>query len=161
MDLNTIQLDAQLLADLYPDNLIETITTTVPEKPVQQFLGHNEKKVLVLVSHQSVPFLPDEELSFLTSVLAACKLSMADIALANISKIEPGELPGLIESQANSVLLFGIDPSGIGLPINFPQFQLQQFNKRSYLHAPTLRELEKDKEAKRQLWNSLKKLFGI
>jgi hypothetical protein len=70
-------------------------------------------------------------------------------------------LPSLIESKAGSVLLFGIDPAGIGLPINFPQFQLQHFNKRSYLHAPTLAELEKDKEAKKQLWGSLKKLFAI
>jgi hypothetical protein len=196
MSLNTIKLDAQLLADLYPEQLIDTGTTTVPEnsaksevrsakgktgnkslglpettaKPEVQranekappkYLGNNGKKILVFVSHASVPFLPDDELNFLTSILAACKLSLADIGIANFQKMELEEIDSLIQSEGKEVLLFGPGPSDIGLPINFPQFQLQPFNKRTYLYAPTLNELENDKEQKKQLWNSLKKLFGL
>jgi hypothetical protein len=161
MSLNTIELDPKLLADLYPDNLVESITTTVPEKVIQNYLGHNSKKILVLVSHEQVPYLPDNELNFLTNILAACKLSMADIAIANTCKKTQPQVETLIEAEGRTVLLFGIEPSDIGLPINFPQFQLQQFNKRTYLHAPGLYELEKNIDLKKQLWNSLKKLFGI
>ena len=173
MSLNTIKLDPQLLADLYPDQLIDSGTTTAPEmseesierraeeKKSPNFLGNNGKKILVLVSHETVPFLPDDELNFLTSILAACKLSMADIAIANIHTMDEGTIDSLVETESRNVLLFGPGPSDIGLPINFPRFQLQQFNKRNYLHAPTLSELERDKEQKKQLWISLKKLFGL
>ena len=161
MSLNTIQLHPQLLADLYPDQLIENLTTTVPEKTVQNYLGHNAKKILLLVKYPSAPYLPDGELSFLTTILSACKLSLADIAIANIQNMSQTELENLIDKEAVTVLQFGIEPSVIGLPVHFPQFQTQQFNKRTYLHAPTLSELEKNKELKKQLWNSLKKLFGL
>ena len=155
MDLNTIKLAPQLLADLYPGQLIDSDTTTMPEKVAPKYLGHNEKKILVLVSHAAVPYLPDNELSFLTTVLAACKLGMGDIAIVNFHQLEQAALNDLIETAAKNVLLFGLDPEAIGMPVNFPQFQLQPFNQRNYLHAPTLSELESDKELKKQLWTSL------
>ena len=161
MSLNSIQLDPHLLADLFPSQLVETVTTTMPEKIFQNYLGNNAKKIVVLVTHESVPYLPDEELNFLTSILAACKLSMADIAIANTNRMNQEEVESLINAEGKTVLLFGLEPPAIGLPIQFPQFQLQPFNKRTYLHAPALSEMEKDKELKKQLWNSLKKLFGL
>src|SRR5215218_6626688 len=104
MSLNNIQLEPQLMADLYADCLIEDVATTVPEKARKIYLGQNKKKVLVVVSNESVPFLPDNELGFLTSVLTACKLSMADIAIVNSRRIDPGELATFIDTQANTVL---------------------------------------------------------
>jgi len=161
MSLNNIQLKSSLLADLYKDSLIETSVTSAPEAKQLKYLGNNQKNILVIVSHQTLPFLPDEELSFLTNVLAACKLSMADIGIINNYKIEPTDLLNMIQSEAKNVLLFGIEPLTIGLPINFPPFQLQPFNNRTYLHAPALSQIENDKTLKARLWSSLKVLFGI
>jgi hypothetical protein len=159
MSLNNIELKPQLLADLYRNTLVESGTTTVPEMKLPG-LGENRKNILVLVSHSSFPFLPDEELNFLTSILSACKLSLADIAVVNHAKTNAAEVQKM-HSNAGTVLMFGIEPSSIDLPINFPQFQLQQFNKRNYLHAPSLSLLEKDKAEKLKLWNALKRLFEI
>jgi hypothetical protein len=161
MNLNTIQLSPQLLAGLYSETLLETVATTVPEKKRWNYLGSNDKRILIVVSHLSVPFLPDDELNFLTSILAACKLSMGDVAIINFQKTDNSELPDLIDQESKTVLLLGIGPAAIGLPINFPPFQLQSFNKRVYLHAPSLSEIEKDKKLKKQLWDSLKKLFDL
>jgi hypothetical protein len=106
--------------------------------------------------------LSDEELPFLTNILSACKLSLADVAIVNIHSLEEKEIEKTIEPlEPKTVLLFGITPLTIDLPINFPQFQLQQFNKRTYLYSPGLQELANDKTLKLQLWNCLKNLFGL
>jgi hypothetical protein len=161
MSLNNIQLQPQLLADLYPNSLLQSGTTSVPDSPVVKYLGNNKKNILIIVDQPSVPFLKDEELSFLTNILSACKLGLGDIAIINSNGIPVERLENAIEADAKTVILFGIDPLSIGLPINFPFFQLQQFNKRMYLYSPSLTEVEKDKTVKMKLWNALKNLFGI
>ena len=161
MSLNNIQLKTNLLADLYKNSLVETSTTGVPERQVTKYLGNNQKNILVIVSYKSMPFLPDKELSFLTNVLAACRLGIADIGIVNYSNIDQTDLQNVIDSEAKNVLLFGVEPLSIGLPINFPAFQLQAFNNRTYLHAPILSEIENDKGLKSRLWTSLKALFRI
>jgi hypothetical protein len=161
MSLNNIQLKSSLLADLYKNCLVETSTNSALETKQPKYLGNNQKNIIVIVSHQTVPFLPDEELSFLTTILAACKLSMADIGVINNDRVEPTDLKNIIQSEAKNILLFGVEPLTIGLPINFPPFQLQPFNNRTYLHAPALSQIENDKALKARLWSALKVLFGI
>lgn len=151
-----------MLADLYKDSLIETTSTTsAPEKEQLKYLGNNKKNILVVVSHQMIPFLPDDELNFLTNILAACKLSIADIGIINNDHADQTGLQHMINSEAKHILLFGLEPLAIGLPINFPAFQLQPFNNRTYLYAPALSHIENDKALKSKLWSALKVLFGI
>lgn len=151
-----------MLADLYRNFLVETESkNSAPEPKQLKYLGNNQKNIIVVVSHESVPFLPDKELSFLSNVLAACKLGIADIGILNAFDREEAQLQNVINEQANKVLLFGMEPLAIGLPINFPAFQLQPFNNRTYLHAPSLSQIENDKGLKGRLWTSLKAMFGI
>ena len=170
MSLNNIQLKPHLIADLYRDTLIESdttplvpaVTTTVSGSGLPKFLGNNEKKIVIAVSNSMLPFLPDNELAFLSNILSACKLSLADVAIINLHDKDEAACPDLLDLlQAQSVLLFGIEPLTIGLPMNFPPFQLQPFNKRIYLQAPAFSELEKDKGLKMRLWNCLKTLFHL
>jgi hypothetical protein len=160
MSLNTIELKPQMLAGLYTDTLLQTSTTSVPESRPIKYLGNNQKNIVFIVSHSSVPFLPDNELAFVTNILGACKLSLADIAIVNRNNVNQEELE-LLTSKAKVILLFGTEPLSIGLPINFPPFQLQPFNARTYLYSPSLSELENDKTLKVKLWNCLKNLFGV
>lgn len=163
MDLNRIQLTNQLLASLYPDVLIESGgASPAPQDQPLKYLGKNAKNIVLLVRYASVPFLPDEELNFLTSILSACKLSLADVAVVNIHSLEENEVETALQPlEPRDVLLFGITPLSIDLPINFPQFQLQRFNNRTYLHSPDLQELANNKNLKLQLWSCLKNLFGL
>ena len=160
MSINNIRLKSTMLADLYKTSLIES-ATSMPEPKLLKYLGNNQKNVLVFVSHQDLPFLPDKELDFLTNVLSACKLSMADIGIINVHGVDQDEVKNIINSQATNVLLFGIEPLSIGLPINFPFYQLQQFAGKTYLSAPGLEHLQEDKTAKQKLWTSLKNLFQL
>jgi hypothetical protein len=161
MSLNSIQFKTGMVADLYKNTLVETKTSSPSEPKQVKYLGNNQKNILVIVSHPNIPFLPDQELSFLSNILAACKLSIADIGIINNTGVNEADLQDIIQLEAKTVLLFGTEPLMIGLPINFPPFQLQQFNKRMYLHAPDLLQIEKDKGLKSKLWNSLKALFAI
>lgn len=186
MSLNDIKLPLRLISDLYPNTLVETNTSNVPitpkrdktdsvatpvaeaptpkEAPAQKvvnFLGRNEKGILVLVSKDDAVYLPDGELNFLTTILSACQLSLADVAIVN-RKTARSELQEL-QQQLNTrfILLFDVSPLDAGLPINFPHYQIQQFNGRTYLASPALSDVEKDVTIKRQLWPSLKKMFSI
>ena len=163
MSLNEIQLTNQLLTSLYPDVLIgSTVASTVPAPQPVKYLGKNAKNIALVVNSPTHPFLADEELSFLTNILSACKLSLADVAIINFHSIGEAGIEAAVDLlQPKSVILFGITPLSINLPINFPQFQLQQFNKRTYLSSPELTELARDKALKIQLWNCLKNLFNL
>jgi hypothetical protein len=133
-----------------------------PQTSPPKFLGNNGKSIVVLVRHAEVPFLPDGELAFLTNILSACRLGLGDVAITNVSGMEAEGITKVMDSLgAKTVLLFGIAPLETGLPIAFPHFQAQQFNKRTYLYSPTLAEIENDKNVKAKLWASLKNLFAI
>jgi len=183
MDINHIQLNPAALAGLYKDHLVDAggipgrqtkpateaavLVTPAPLPSTEtvstiKTLGSNERKVLLLVSHPDVVFLPDEELKFLTGILTACKLSMADVALVNLAATDGiGYKELLTQFNSTKVLLFGLEPSSIGLPMSFPAFQLQAFNGTTYHWCPDLRRMENDRTLKAQLWNNLKTLFNI
>jgi hypothetical protein len=151
-----------LVSSLYTDVLIEPANAP-GKKESFRFLGKNQKNILLLVSKDNVAFLEDEELSFLSSILSACKLSVADCAIVNLKTLgEPVTFSSLIAHfNSRSVLLFDVTPESIDLPFHFPHFQLQPFNSCVYLSAPSLKELEKEKPLKTKLWNCLKTLFAL
>ena len=161
MSLNNISLPAQLIADLYEFSLVdkEPVSNTPP--PIK-FLGKNEKKILILVSKDNVAFIEDEELDFLSSILLACKLSLTDVAVINLKNFGDTNYHYLIDQlKTKKIILFDVEAQTIDLPFNFPKFQLQQFDQAVYLSAPSLKEIQKEKTLKTELWNCLKNLFGL
>ena len=161
MSLNNLSLTPQLIAELFSDSLIENFRPSTIEQTVK-FLGKNEKNILILVSEEEVAFLADNELNFLSTVLGACKLSVADIAIVNLYHVGSLNYRDFIKQlNAKKVLLFDVEAQTIDLPFNFPHFQIQQFDQCTYLSAPALKNIETDKALKTQLWNCLKKLFGL
>ncbi|MDQ3278169.1 MAG: hypothetical protein M3Q06_07570 [Bacteroidota bacterium] len=162
MSLNNISLPSQLLADLYQHSLVSDTATAVPVKAALSFLGKNGKNILIVVNKPDVPYLPDAELSFLTKVLTACQLSLMDIAIVNWSKLPQQEPATVIkETAARFVILFGLDPAQFEMPAETPLFTVRTICNRPGVMAPTLNEIESSKEAKGQLWSSLKQLFSI
>lgn len=179
MDLNHIKLPVALINDLYKTVLVEPVlntgvkeVTAPVEKPVitgnqakapeWKSLGSNEKNILIIVSYADAVYLPDNDLNFLTVVLNACKLSLADVAVLNRFHYPDASYKELIAYfKSRVVLLFGIEPAAIDLPINFPHYQIQSFNKATFLFTPALEAMEKDKLEKSKLWVSLKRLFNV
>ena len=173
MSLNNISLPPAAIADLYSNTLIETgeIATknslepevAIPiavEKGIRK-LGSNNKQVLIVVNSPVDVHLPDNELDFLTNMLSACKMTIADVAIVNIHQQSYTYKELLKELNSRTALLFDIEPAGFGLPMSFPFFQIQPFAGCSFLYAPSLQSLETDKVLKSKLWVSLRRLFNI
>jgi hypothetical protein len=162
MGLNTIKLTPQLVADLYPDVLVESNTTVMPGKDGLKFLGKNGRNILVVVSKPDAAYLPDGELNFLTTVLTACGLGIADIAIINWTRIPDKNYQSVIEHlESRIVLLFDVKPVAFGLPVDFPHYQVQPFDNRTYVFAPALSLIESAVDQKKQLWLAIKKIFAI
>ncbi len=159
MSLNNLILTTALLVDLYDDVLVEINASRVPETESHYYLGSNEKNILIVVNTADAVYMEDEELTFLTSILSACKLTLADVAIINWHN--QGTNKAISELYPKHVLLFGISPLQFNLPINFPHFQIQNFDKINYLTAPALSVIAKDISVKKELWTSLQKMFNI
>ena len=181
MDLNHIKLPATVIADLYKSSLVEReenltkkeAPATLPKQEIRpanteievkswKSLGNNLKHIMIIVNKADVVYLPDNELNFLTGILAACKLDIGDVAIINLGN-HPGTTNKDLVSyfKSKNVFLFGVEPADFGLPMNFPHFQEQKFTGIKYLFSPSLNELENDKLLKSKLWICLKQIFNI
>jgi hypothetical protein len=162
MDINHIELTPQLLTDLYETVLVHTNTTVMPQTAVIPFLGENQKNIIIVVNNSELVYLPDNEYDFLIRILAPCKVDITDVAIVNWQRIGSKDFNVIMEQLSpRIILLFDVPPSEFGLPIKFPEYQVQKFDKRLYLFAPALSQLEDNIPAKNQLWNSLKILFAL
>jgi hypothetical protein len=164
MSLDHIQLPAITIQQLYKNSLISS-----PEKENHgknetglKFLGGNKRGIILLVENKEATYLPGVLLDFLMEILTACKLSMDDVALVNIAKYKNFHYNEIVNQLDPKVfIVFGLSLSAIGLPFTIPEFQLQVFDKITYLSAPPINQLQADKELKRSLWSSLKQIFSI
>lgn len=166
MSLDNIQLTPFLVTELYKNSLIDTdnqqLKPELPEENGLVFLGNNQKNILLIVLEENAVYLPDKDLNFLVDILTACKLSLSDTALINVFENKGINYKILLEKFKPAIIvLFGIEPSKLEFPLQFPYYQLQQYNNQTYLNAPSLNALAADKQKKLQLWASLKKLFSI
>lgn len=166
MSLNNLSLPANLVTELYRNSLISEVPVfserkTKPGEEVR-FLGENRKHILVIVNDPESVHIADEQLSFLTKLLASTDHSLADVAIINLNQLKTVNPAGITQQlKSRLVFLFGVEPTDFGLPVSFPQFQVQALNKVQYLFSPSLNELEKDKLSKSKLWVCLKRIFNI
>ncbi|MEY2903151.1 MAG: hypothetical protein RLY89_2257 [Bacteroidota bacterium] len=131
----------------------------------QWFLGNNGKQITVMVKEETVPYINDNHLQFLSNVLSACKLNLGDIALVNYKNFPLGFDELKTKSNPKIVLAFDISPKELKLPFTIPVYQVQDYAQCRFLFAPSLTKMEGDsadaKAEKTKLWNSLKILFQL
>lgn len=165
MSLKNVKLPEILIANLYTAPLVDLQSTAEAPASTEtgsKFLGSNQKQITILVNVNDATYLSDRSLAFLTGVLNACKLNMADVAVINIHQSENRYYPDINSITRPKIeLLFGVSPREIGLPVHFPHFQVQPYNKVVYLCAPALTSIEEDKLFKAQLWACLKSIFQL
>lgn len=128
-------------------------------------LGKNERNILVLVNEKKYPFLPDDDLKFLSNILLACKLNLSDIGIINFAHFAVNFTICKEHFEAQKILLFGLTSAAIKLPFTVPDFQVQPYNECVILQSPPLstlnHETQESKILKSQLWISLKKIFDV
>jgi hypothetical protein len=130
-----------------------------------KFLGNNRRKITILVDSPGTSFLPDDHLTFLTKILEACQMNIGDVAIVNHAQSPVIVTELRRQLQPAVILLFGVDPVAIKLPIQFPVFKQQAYDQCTYVSAPTLKELvqptQEGKLLKSKLWVTLKTLFNV
>jgi len=139
--------------------------TPPPDPSGYKFLGNNRRKTTLLVHSPGIPFLPDNQLTFLTKILEACRMTLADVAIVNHAAA-PVTIAAIKQQlQPKILLLFGLDPTAIRLPINFPHFKQLSYDDCVYLSSPALDQLvpntEESKLLKSKLWVCLKTIFDV
>lgn len=188
MSLTNIKLPGVIIADLYRHSLVQydgPSTKGVPDEPVEsqplskapaetiepktsepvayKVLGNNKQHITIIVNFPQEVFLPEGDLQFLTKMLGACKLNMADVAIVNSATAGIAIEPLKQQLQPKYILLFGVEPAAIQLPISFPAFKEQAYAGSTYLLTPPLNQLnqenEEAKQLKRKLWDCLKRIF--
>jgi len=158
-----IKLPISIISDLFRNCLVDlNIPGSSSDKPAtastEKLAGTPVDTVVVSISEGKA--LPPQQLDFLKNIMKACKLEQADYTIiANHQNGTPDYKATFSQFKQKQLILFGIDPSAIGLPINFPHFQVQSFQQVRYLAAPKLDVIEADKALKMQLWQCLKQLF--
>lgn len=177
MSLNSIRLSQRQIADLYPETLVLTAdnytgeeSASHPETPVQpeppiQFLGRNNRNLVILVSYPDTLHITEPSLEFLSFVLKACQLTLADVAIVNMARQNPDILQLQRELAPRHLVCFGLPDPVVGLPAGSPILTPQRMQDFQMMIAPSLEELNQQTEAvkplKRQLWEGLKTMLGI
>ncbi len=146
---------------LYRNSLVEGRARPVPQKKTVSYLGENEKNILILVNHKTVPFLPDKELAFLTAVLSACGLDLSHVAIVNWHNAEEKDDLVIHQLTPKEILFLDVTPDVVGLPFGPPNYTVQKAGAIQFVLAPSLTQIEKTKQSKSQLWLSLKHLFYL
>lgn len=166
MSLDNIQLSPQVLAALFNNSVVDLAENQPENDLIKQslppHLGNNEKNIAIVVKTENLAFLPEKDLEFLLAVLQACKLGMKDITLVNLANNPSLTYTKMAEAFSyQTMLLFDVTTTELEIPLQVPHYQVQQYGNKAYLQAPALSVLETNKEEKKQLWLSLKKIFGI
>ena len=172
MSLNSIKFETTDIALLFKNSLVEinaeqkilsqTHSDAEPIAIGWKYLGENKKKTLVVLRYPDSVHVPDKQLSFLTKLLAACNLSIADVAIINFEHYASIGFDKIMSHFTPAVvLLFDTKPDEFGMPMNFPEFQVQRYKDAVFVSSPSLQIIEPDKTLKGKLWVCLKKIFNL
>lgn len=166
MSLDNIQLSPFVIQDLFQKSLVdineaENDPVIVERKGLNMF-GGNKQHIILMVNNPDAAFVTDQQLTFLSGILNACKLTLEDVGVVNIASYPAISYKIISETfKPRIVLMFGISPDTIQLPFVMPEFQRQSYNNQVYLAAPSLDDLENDKDLKRKLWTALQQIFSL
>lgn len=127
---------------------------------VAHTLGDNQQGIILAVDYANAATILESDLTFLLNILNACRLGLRDVLITNLHGMTASERQRLIKTyQAATLIMFGLNPADMNLPIRFPEYQRQSFDGIQYLSAPALSRLEQDPAGKKQLWGCLKSMF--
>ena len=170
MSMDDIRLKPLTIASLYKNSLVELEQNSTPglkkpAEPFYKFLGDNRKHILLVTNEKEFAYLSDPQMTFLTRMLDACKLNIGDTAIVNHAQKQALQNELKEQFQPQVMILFGVKPVSIELPVQFPEFRIQSFDGCRYLSAPALASLlqenEEGKLLKSKLWICLKDLFNV
>lgn len=177
MSLNDIQLSGEMMSDLYGKVLVATdkgqsmplqtgrpASNSATPSAGLRYLGKNRRNYCFVVEYKSEPFMPDPVMETLTRILQACRLSMEDIAVVNAGQAGITIEAIRAELSPSRLVLLGVQPAHIQLPIQFPPYHPQPYAGCTFLLSDPLHDMDNSAEGRKlktSLWNCLKEMFEV
>ncbi|MEK0422383.1 MAG: hypothetical protein RLZ95_293 [Bacteroidota bacterium] len=158
---NKEELVSSTPSNIAPIELPKVKKSTGPLK----HLGDHHKKILVIVNDPNSVYLNETDFILLTSILNACKLTIADIALVNIGNQETS-LHQILETLP-STLIMCFDIASADLKIKLPNtlYKVNALGDTRLFFSKALSTMQgtgaEAKIEKGTLWILLKQLFGL
>ena len=188
MALNNIQLPAQTVVDLYRNFLCEDDLVSRPNKPTNKisgevnsvkkeavnlekgygqinFLGKNLMQFVIMVDYDNEVYLPEIQLNFISNILKACQMNLADVAIVNVNK-QHIRFEDLTEQlNPKNIVLFGIDSASYTFHTHLNVFNIITSNGRQIFASPALEQLNQESEEgkllKSKLWLCMKRMLKL
>ena len=142
-------------------------TTNEPIKELGQikYLGEHLKQVTIIVKDELAVYLNENDLTLLSSILSACKLTLADIALINVAqqKLSLHEILNVLPSKL--VMIFDVSSTTLKIKLPTTLYKSIQLGDTYLLFSNSLSLMQGgDQSAKLEkgkLWAIFKSLFQL
>ena len=142
----------------------EAIPETKWEGPIKS-LGEHNKKITVIVNDPHSVHLNEMDFILLTSILNACRLTIADIALINLGKQPVGLHQILQEYPSTLVISFAVNATQLKVKLPNTLYKVSQLGDSHILFSNALSTMQGTgidaKQEKAKLWTVLKKIFEL
>lgn len=122
------------------------------------YLGENNKYILIIVNHPNIKFLDKASQDFLIKIMAAKKWALEDVAIVNLATYKTLNFTDLKNFFACSkIITFGFNPALLNIEGAIAN-QKVQFKDVAVLGTWDLAKLQADVNKKTIFWNQLKTL---
>jgi hypothetical protein len=152
--------------DITTQNIHSTHSSnTQNETGTIKYLGEHLKQVTIIVKDELAVYLNENDLTLLSSILNACKLTLADIALVNVAqqKLSLHEILNVLPSKL--VLIFDVSSATLKIKLPTTLYKSIQLGETYLLFSNSLSLMQGgDQTAKLEkgkLWAILKQLFQL
>jgi len=143
---------------------------SVPEEAMEaltnfKYLGDHHKKIVVLVNDPVSVYLNEADFILLTSILNACRLTIADIALVNIGNQKAGLHQILHLLPSKLVIAFELDSKALKIKLPTQLYKVIPLGENNLLFSKSLASMQgtdaNAKQEKAKLWAVLKQIFQL
>ena len=130
-----------------------------------KYLGDHHKKILVVVHDPESVYLNETDFILLTSILNACRLTIADIALINIGNQKASLHEMLTKLPSLLVIAFDIDSKALKIKLPTTLYKTTPLGETNLLFSAALSTMQGSsadaKKEKGKLWTVLKQIFQL
>lgn len=168
MDTQATNIDAPLAnmnVQTETDANINATISNINELGQIKYLGEHLKQVTIIVKDELAVYLNENDLTLLSSILSACKLTLADIALINVAqqKLSLHEILNILPSKL--VMIFDVNSTTLKIKLPTTLYKSIQLGDTYLLFSNSLSLMQGgDQSAKLEkgkLWAILKSLFQL
>ncbi|HTN20999.1 MAG TPA: hypothetical protein VL125_11005 [Pelobium sp.] len=120
------------------------------------YLGENNKYILIVVNNADEKFLSKADLAFLVKIMGAKKWTLEDVAIVNMAKYTDLNFEDLKAFFAcNKIVTFGFNPAVLNI-VGAVANQKSVYKNVAILGTWDLAKLQNDVAKKTVFWNQLK-----